>query len=552
MSTHAHRLAASLVPPSPTLRLDHIHITTTRIIASLTSTAATSACPRCQQSATRVRGAYVRTLADLPWGGVAVHLQVRVRKFACDVPHCPQRIFTERLPDVTLPYARRTDRLTDIMRCIACTVGGAGGSRVLARLRVAASPTTLLRVTRRATLPAHSTPRVLGIDDWARRKGQTYGSILVDLEHHQVVDLLPDRTATTVATWLQQHPGVEIISRDRAEAYANGAALGAPSAVQVADRWHVLRNLGDALERVLDQQRVAIKHLFSSSTPHAAGGVAVAGHTEEPPSGRPTHRHALSQQRRAARMACYAAVKDLRQRGMTLRTIAAQVGLSQKTVQRWVHTSTFPERPVRRPRRSPLDPYKPYLLERWQGGCHNATKLWHEIRAHGYAGGCTSVRDYLARFRARNGQYTTRESRLSRANARISDRPPTPRQCVWLVLRRPDTLTQQEHAILTQLQTLPQLNAAIQFTHEFATIMRERQPEHLEAWLWRVANSDVAALRRFAAGIQRDKAAVLAGLTLEWSQGQVEGQVTRLKLVKRSTYGRAKLDLLRQRMLYGG
>jgi transposase len=541
---HSADLAAALVPQVPGLQLDQLHTTPTSLTIFCTSTTPTAQCPRCAQTARRVRGSYVRRLADLPWGSLTVAFHLRVRKFACDVRHCAQRIFTERLPALTEPYARRTARLTEVLRHIAFATVGEGGSRLAQRLRTPTSAVTLLRLIRRTALPDGPPPRVIGIDDWARRKGQTYGTIVVDLEQQQVVDLLPDRTAPTVATWLQRQPQVAIISRDRGSAYAEGAASGAPHAIQVADRWHLLGNLGDTLERVLHTHATAIKR-----TLEPVADLAVSAH-QRAPSPSALRRQPHSQEKRTARRATYTTVQDLRARGMTLRAIAERVGLSRKTVQRWVHTASFPERHPRPPRPSRLDPYKPYLIARWNDGCHTAKRLWQELQARGYRGGCTSVRDFLARFRPEDGRRRARGARHAVAVV-SSALPPTPRQLVSAVLRRGETVTPQEQAAVRQVRTVhPEVDQAVQFTYEFAVMVRQRQPEQFEPWLWRVANSEVTAFRSFAAGIQRDKAAVVAGLTLDWSQGQVEGQINRLKLLKRSMYGRANLDLLRQRMRY--
>jgi transposase len=255
------------------------------------------------------------------------------------------------------------------------------------------------------------------------------------------------------------------------------------------------------------------------------------------------------QAKRQAHLERYTTVHDLRQRGMTLRAIAAQVGLNQKTIQRWLHTAVFPERAPRPAQRSRLDPYKPYLLERWNAGCHNATKLWHEIKGQGYGGGCTGVRDFLAPFRHHHGRHTALRGTMSQPMT-LDEAPPTIRTLVGSVLRRPDQITQREQNLVHRLRTVhPLVEEAVALTQAFATMVRQQQPEQLEPWLWRVANSEVAALRRFAAGIQRDKAAVLAALQEPWSQGQVEGQITRLKLIKRTMYGRANFDLLRLRVL---
>jgi transposase len=211
--------------------------------------APTAACPVCGSSARRVRGRYSRRLDDLPCLGRRVRLQVIVRRFICPQSDCPRRIFAERLPGFAAPRARTTDRLRQTQTDIGSSLGGEAGSRLAARMGMATSPDTLLRRVKRLKEGPAGSPRVVGIDDWAWRKGQRYGTIVVDLERRDVVDLLPDRDADTVAAWLKAHPGVVVVSRDRSAAYAQAAAEGASQAEQVADRWHLLKNLREAVGR---------------------------------------------------------------------------------------------------------------------------------------------------------------------------------------------------------------------------------------------------------------------------------------------------------------
>lgn len=224
-----------------------------------------------------------------------------------------------------MPYARRTNQLTEMLRAIAFAAGGEEGRQLLTRLHMPGSAATLLRVIRQTPLPTAATSRVLGIDDWARHRGQTYGTILVDLERHRPVDLLSDRRAASVSAWLRAHPGVEIISRDRGGAYAEGATAGAPTAIQVADRWHLIHNLADALERAFQPNRTCILRALGADAPSA--GVRL-------PSARTARDHALSLQRRTARLERFQRVKQLHALGVMQHDIATQVGISRKTVQR--------------------------------------------------------------------------------------------------------------------------------------------------------------------------------------------------------------------------
>jgi len=246
-------IPSMLLPDSEHLRLDSLAVASDArtLTLVLASTQTTSCCPLCGTPTTRIHSRYIRTVLDLPWAGLLVQLRLSVHKFFCDATDCPRKIFTERLPYMLAPRARRTHRLAAAQQQIGLALGGAAGERLAAQIAHPAGSDTLLAEVRQTPIPAPSAATKIGIDDWAKRKGQSYATIVVDLETHQPIDLLPERSSECVAQWLQQHPGVQIISRDRGGVYAEGARQGAPDAVQVADRWHLLKNLGDALEGLL-------------------------------------------------------------------------------------------------------------------------------------------------------------------------------------------------------------------------------------------------------------------------------------------------------------
>jgi transposase len=364
------------------------------------------------------------------------------------------------------------------------------------------------------------------------------------LERGCIIGLLPDRTSETLAEWLRAHPGIEIVSRDRAEAYADGITQGAPEAIQVADRWHLLHNLVHALHQFFQQQHAVVERSLTPIAPAPTAPSILAtsnlpSETERPPS--------AADQRRQKRMET---VQQLHSQGWTQVAIASHLALATKTVRRYLHTP-LPLAPQRRTRRSLLEAYKPYLIERWNGGCHNTAQLWREIAQRGFAGRTSIVRIFTGQLRKATGlPPRTRSGAGHPLTTDPSLRPPTLRGLTWLVLRPPETLEESEKEYLARVcAASPQLELAVRLAREFTELVRRRQADKLDSWLTGAADSGIRKLSQFAMGLRRDHAAVHAALSLSWSNGPTEGHINRLKCLKRQMYGRAKLDLLSQRLL---
>lgn len=351
---------STLLPAPGLLRLECVVPTVGVITLAAAAVQTAATCPLCGRSSGRVHNRYRRTVADLPWQGIAIRLELTTRRFFCDNGACRRVVFTEPQPQVVARYARHTDGLANALRLIGYALGGEAGARLARELGLTVSPDTLLRRLRHAAPSPVETPRSLGVDDWAFRKGHRHGTILVDLERRCPVDLLPDREAGTLAAWLRVHPGVQAVSRDRTSAYAQGAREGAPGAVQVADLWHLLRNLGDTFARLL------LRHQgrFPEAAKQPIRGGAVAMTETVPPSLPPTCKEQESARRREQRLAHYTRTHELRGRGLAIEAIARQVGVGQRTVNRYLRADTFPERSRRRHPARPLDAFSAHLRRR--------------------------------------------------------------------------------------------------------------------------------------------------------------------------------------------
>ncbi len=541
--------------PDPTcLHLLQLDASTSVIRAKVITTSPKASCPLCHGPSENIHSRYIRLVADLPWMGCAVRLELHVRRFFCGNADCPRSIFTERLPSVVAPYAHRTTRLTDVFALIGFALGGEAGERLVEGMGLSASPDTFLRLVQATPDLQQITPRVLGVDDWSFRRGRRFGTILIDLEKRVPVDLLPDREAATFARWLVEHPGVEIISRDRGGSYAEGAKLGAPAAQQTADRWHLLKNLSEALEGIFLRKKSLLKEGMQVSTEPVLETVAsVPWHT-----GVTKQHEEVSLQRHQERIERYHKIHDLFMKKVDAATIARQVGISRQSVYEYLKMDQPPERrSPRRTRKQLIEPYKDYLIKRWNEGCRSAQQMWREIKEQGYVGSDSSVSRFVAKIRSRKGKprsfqsvEPTLETRVTKVEAE-QRRPPTALHVARLMTLTDEQRVDWQKTYLTRLcQADPVIAQTYDLVQDFTIMLRERQGGRLDGWLKRVQEQEGSELRSFAQGIQRDYDAVKAGLTLEWSNGQVEGQVHRLKLLKRQMYGRGSFQVLRKRVLH--
>ncbi len=545
-------LLLCLLPDATHVRLEtwSLEPAHSAIIINLHARQTTAPCPLCGRRSKRVHSRYERTLADLPWGEYDTTVRLNIRRLFCDNKRCDRRIFAERLPGVTAPLARKTTRLTRRLTAVGVALGGAAGARLGRKLGLKASRNTLLRLVRRASLPDVVTPSALGVDDWAMRKRHTYGTVLVDLDQHRPVALLPGREAEVLAAWLRDHPGVEVIARDRSGAYSKGARTGAPGAVQVADRFHLLQNLAETLEVVFADHA---KDLRAAEQARRDAVAAERGTVSILPAQPQARARVLACERRDRRVVVHEQVWTLRSQGWSGRVIARHLGISRSTVFRNLRSEVFPERRVRRGTgRSLLDPWQHVVFEHWNNGHRHGRQLFQILKKDGYRGSYPTLARYLQRLRAAQGTVPVRKlPKQPRPVLVAAPRPVfTSRTAAWLVLRRSEKRSADDRALLAELcRHTPELDEAIALAEEFTGLVRDHAPTRLDPWLRRARDCTARQLRSFAKRLLDDYDAVRAAVELAWSNGPTEGQINRLKTIKRQMYGRAKQDLLERRFL---
>ena len=476
-------------------------------------------CPSCGAVSRRVHSRYRRRVTDLPLSGRIVRLVVIARRFRCDAVLCGRQIFTERFPEGALaPSARRTARLDCIVHHLGLVLGGRPAASFAKRLMLPVSNDTLLRVVRRRTQPPIQLLRVVGIDDWAWRRNHRYASIICNLERRRIVTLLPDREPATAQAWFAAHPTIGIVARDRGGGYGEAAAKALPHAVQVADRWHLMENASRAF---LDAVRKSMRQIRS-----AIGATSINPELL-------TAAERIQYEGYLRREETNAAILALSKSGMPIKQIARQTGHSRKLVRQVIRGE---RNDVFRTRQSSLDVHLPWLDDQWAAGCRNGAELWRRLTARGFRGSLRVV-----------GEWATRRRRAERADAENLQRIPSARTITRLMTIGRDTLSKAETITVAAIEAgVPTLVEAREIIAEFHMMIRHKAIAGLTPWIQRARTSLVAS---FGSGVAKDEAAVRAAITLPWSNGQTEGHITRLKLVRRQMYGRGKIDLLQARLI---
>ena len=494
----------TLLPDPTCLHLKLLDGSYTAITAVVATTSEEAECPLCYGRSARIHSHYVRSVADLPWMGCAVHLELHVRRFFCSNPECRRQIFTERLPSIVAPYARRTTRLTDVFTLVGFALGGEAGKRLVAGMGLSTSSDTLLRLIRAQEDQQTPTPRVLGVDDFAFAKRRTYGTILINLERRIPIDILPDREAATLEKWLKEHEGVEIISRDRGGPYAEGAKLRAPDAQQIADRWHLLANLSEALKTLFGRKQAQLKALVQKPSETFS--------EEEvkrlPPwyKGCTNSKQKRNDAHHQERVERYHQVHEMRAQGAEVTLIAYQTGLSRHTVYTYLRMKQPLERKRGRPSGSVIDPYKEYIVKRWNDGVRNAQQIYRELKGMGYTGSDQPIQRYFVQFRKAEDfrkfkQVDPAQETPVKAPPR---RSPTASQVAHWITCKEDQLLEWQKKDLSQLREADQeIREANELIQEFTTMLRERKVERFDAWLEKVEQQGIPELRSFALSLKK-------------------------------------------------
>ncbi len=490
-----------------------------------------SRCPVCRSYSKSIHSHYQRTFKDLPAFNNQVVLQVEVRRFYCLNKKCKRKIFTERFKKHFAPHCRISGRLEEKLLKVALIMGGNPGEKLLQTLNIKRSSSSLIRLIHKQKLHPVEKISCAGIDDWANKKRHTYGSCIVDLEKHKLVELLKDRESITVENWLQKHPEVSVISRDRFLNFSKAIRDGAPQALQVGDRWHLLKNLGDALAKLLERNQQYLKH---RQRPRRNRRSLRRSYNNQAERSEPTknYKHRIWQMEQ---------VKLLHKEGVGLKATARTLQIAIATVRKYLVLHEPPPRTGSHIQVN-IRLFDQYIRERiLQEPNIQILRLFKEIKQRGYSGGRTMAYEHLQKYlygrEATQGPKTVYSYFL-------------PSRIRMLLVKKLEDIPKKEQKILKWLcKHCPQIEVAYRLSRQFREMIEARNANSLKEWINRVVESAIPELASFARGILSDFEATKNALCLPWSNGQVEGHINKLKTVKRQMYGRASFALLRKRLL---
>lgn len=529
------------------------------LLIAAVSTQKRSACPCCGKLSQSIHGFYGRSLSDLPVSGKEVKVILRVRKFFCKNRKCSRIVFTERFDDQIKSHKRCFSRSADLVRSVGTELGGNRGAVLCQVIGYPVSSSTVLRTLKGISVSVRPlTSGVIGVDDWAYKKGRNYGTIIVDLIDKEIVDLLPDREADTLAQWLKAHPEVHTVSRDRASAYALGVKNGAPDAIQVADRFHLLINLKDAFQRSLRKHGAVIKKCFEEMGAEQGSALETEekkGRIEETPKAtEPSILSSCTEARAPTvgnigpdRQFKFQKAKELRHKGYGIKAIAKQLRADRKTIRKYLACEYLVSREINESRTfTNFCDFETELVRLSQANTTYLT-LFNHITEMGFNGKYTQFCERMNKLINDGKTAKTRGDRLLPLLQPVKTWSLS--KLAFIALAKTGTLKEEEQKYLDLLlQKSPEIKRSTDLAHSFRQLFVAKAEGSLTEWI-KLAGAEGSPLKGFAKSINQDYEAVNQAVISTISNGQVEGQVNKLKTIKRKMYGRAGFELLRKIVL---
>ena len=510
-----------------------------------------------------------RQLKDLPCSGLPVRFDLKVRRWACSNPRCDRKTFIHAIPDLFEKHARRTTRLQGLVTYIACAAGGLPGQRILEQIGIQISDDTLLRsLKRQAAESGHDlTATVVGIDEWSQSYKSKYGTIIVDLEKRQVIDVLETRDTDTVRAWFQAHPGIKVINRDRCSGFARAAREGAPDTIQIADRFHILDNFKDNIEQQLSLRRHKTKLAMFDLAPHEKRLASAEPWSLDKRTTAAQHRAQVRMTKIQSREVVYQRARKMAEEGESVRHIALTLGFKPKTIYRWFRNGGRWHRREKPIAKTSPQYFEAFLKERWEAGETNGAHLLAALKERGYQGSRATLFRYLAPWRQEQRSLNPPNDRccdekhnyeleLSASLGPLID-PVTgnsiPPQIAAALCMKPTRMLTPRQRIKVEAmkEAAPEFAVMRSLALRLRGMLRGKDPEKLRPWIKDVNATGLNRMMAFATKLLRDEKAVETAIRNKWSYGQTEGQVNRLKTLNSSMYGRASVEMIKARLIVG-
>ena len=500
------------------------------VVINVASTQSGSECPNCKVLSKSVHSYYFRSLMDLPMLDNETWIRLKARKFYCGNGQCQIKVFTERFTSLFGSGKRITERVKERVLKVAMLMGGNGGEKLCRLMKMPVCSSTLIRAIHHQPVKQNETPKILGIDDWAFKKRLNYGTVMVDMERRKIIDLLPDRETDSVRRWLEAHPGVQVVSRDRYSNFANGVKQASEDIVQVADRWHLLKNMGDAIQKTIDRNYIILKsarekEIRRQQDLHAKEIESTA---------------AVQEEIKGILQRKFYKVKELLAQGLSISKISQEAGVQRVTIRRWKEFDALPIKKAHN--RTNMYLYEQTVRDLvTENPAMEIKEILASIIRMGFTGSRSQAYLQIAKIRGKKPkEYLPKMPHIYLIPSRTS----------ILLYCNPEKLSTKEKRLVDDLcLKSEEIKRTAELALSFRVMMENKDGAGLIHWINEAIHAGVKELKEFARGLISDFDAVKNAIMLPWSNGQVEGQVNRLKTIKRQMYGRASFELLRKRLI---